>query len=299
MKYSLKFTSQQNEKLLSLALSKDFFLVGGTSKSLYKYTYDSLFKSILVHSKSIRSVTINLPYYGCASYDSKATILKNNEILDVIEGPETEIKKIAFSSDNSEVAVSTRGKTVWILKNKNDEFEIESILEDHTQDVKGVKFYGAFLLTYGYDNTIKVYEKNDGDSENDDFDNAGYNTGWELIQSIDLQCTVWDVLMYDNTLACVDNTGILYLFNFDGLFYLKKQIQISNYPILSICKIKNYLGFILNRSNICIIDFDMNIKLLIEKVHMGEINCIDFCDENNILASIGDDGKINIYELDF
>lgn len=278
MKYKLFFTASHDERLLAIRLSKNFFLTGGTGKILYKYDYKN-FESLVTHTKAIRTITINLPYFACASYDCTTTVFKNEKVLDIIEGPETEIKSVSFSKQ-FDILLATRGKSVWLLKNVDDEYEIERILEDHTQDVKGAKFCGDFILTFGYDRTIKVYEN-------------------ELIQSIEHDCTVWDILYNNEFLVSVDNTGFVYFYKYDELFYLEKKIKISNYPIYSICKIKDYIGLVVNRNDIYIIDYLGNIIMNIEDGHKGEINCIDFCEENNLLASVGDDGKINIYEIEF
>lgn len=107
-------------------------------------------KVLCRHEKSIRWITGDSKYVGCASYDGKATIICANtdKYIDTVEGPDTEIKCIAFY-DNL-VALSTRGKTVWIL----EDFEISKILDDHLHDVKGCRFYEKRLYSWSYDNTI-------------------------------------------------------------------------------------------------------------------------------------------------
>lgn len=289
MFYSLHDRIKHNEKLLAVKITKKFLLTAGTNKQLMLYTLPNLdFNIIGIHDKSIRSIACNFNLFACVSYDGKGTVYKDKKIIDIIEGPETEIKDIAFSENNKYIAVATRGKTVWVLNINEDTLEIDAVIDDHTQDVKGVKFYAGCLYSYGYDNTIKVYEKVDYG-----------NCGWELIQNItEHENTVWNVIFHEFKMISCDNDGYICFYDFDEVWKLVKKFKASSYHIYSLCIVKDrYLAYIVNLNNIAIIDMNCDLKLLIKDLHKSEINSIDYCKENSMLVTVGDDGDLCMLKL--
>jgi WD40 repeat protein len=293
MKYRTIRKISVDERIFSVHVTRDQVLFGGTSKRVSRYTLPGFLHSILcVHKKSIRSITSNGSWTGVSSYDGTATILYNNELIDVVEGPETEVKSLAFNEMCEYIALSTRSGSVWVLKVEG-EIEIDTILEDHTHDVKGVKWNRARLYSYGYDNTIKMYEK------------ADYSDGsWELTQSIDgHSSTIWDVGFYghgeERMVSCSED-GFIYFYEFDGLWRITRKCEASKYPIYSISIINGeYIAYILNRRSVAVVDDEFNLKLVLENLHDSDINSISYCRETSMLVTGGDDGNLSMVEIIF
>ncbi|KAM0674468.1 Cytosolic iron-sulfur protein assembly protein [Gurleya vavrai] len=291
MHYKIIKRIETENSLLTVKITKNFILTGGRDKKLKKYNFNDDSSIILAtHDKSIRSVLAKDVFIVCVSYDGKGTVFKNDKIFDLIEGPETEIKSVSISEDNRYLALATRGKTVWVLNIKENGLDIDAVLEDHLQDVKGVKFYEGNLYSYGYDNTIKVYEQVDYNSN-----------GWDLIDDIKKnESTVWDLVFNDFMMISCDNEGKLHFFEFSDSWIFKKEFKASKYQIYSMCILGNeHLAYIYNLSSIAIINFECKMVCLIENLHFGEINCIDYCSENKLLVSVGDDGVINLINIKF
>lgn len=282
MYFNLERQIKQYKPIITVSIGKDFILIGGKSCELVKIILPS-FETTMVAGlkKSIRSVIVNNNFFACASYDGTGIVFKDDKFFDIIEGPETEIKGIAFSDDNSLIAAATRGKNVWLF-NVTDEIALECTFEDHTQDVKGVKFINDRLFTYSYDRSIKVYEKEDD--------------SWDMIKNVDdHECTVWDVkLVGDNILAC-DNHGYIYFYEPE---YMRRRAKVrcSRYPIYSMCRIDDeHFAFVLNRNRICVMDLDTKVVQIISDKHLLEINALDYNEETKMLVSVCDGGLVNIF----
>ncbi|ELA41284.1 uncharacterized protein VICG_01657 [Vittaforma corneae ATCC 50505] len=200
-------------------------------------------KILCIHDKCIRSISGNSDYIGCCSYDGTATVFTRNEkLVDKIEGPDTEIKGIAFY-DNF-IAITTRGKTTWIL----EDFEISKILEDHTQDVKGCAFHNKRLYTWSYDNTIKVYDLFDIDHS------------WELSQSIDLDDIVWSVIFFQEYMCATLQNGCIVVMEMkESLWMPYTTVRGSLTPIYCGTVVSknecNYLCVVCNRNCLLILDY--------------------------------------------
>ncbi|ELQ76461.1 WD40 repeat protein [Trachipleistophora hominis] len=291
MKITERGSAQFDEKLLSLAVTKDSVLTGGTKKILHKLSTDLHTQKILCqHEKSIRCIAAKDGVIVCGSYDGNATVLYEDKILDLIEGPETEIKGVDLLNGNRRdnyIALSTRGKTVWVCK-LNDKIEIDSILEDHTQDVKGVKFFNNLLYTYGYDNTVKVYQRF-----------TMYDDSWVLLQSLEAQKeTVWDVEMLTK-LFVASNDGCIYVYRKEKDWVFDYCCNISVYPILSLCRIRDFLALAVDSKSLVIVDESLQVKCSLEDAHQKDINCVKYSDDNNMLVTCSDDGCLKVYHVDF
>ncbi|KCZ79755.1 hypothetical protein H312_02838 [Anncaliia algerae PRA339] len=253
-------------------------LIGGTNNKLLIYEENN-FKELASHKKSIKCTASFQNIFGCGSYDCTATIFREGKLFDEVFGPETEIKGIAINEKY--IALATRGKTVWVVK-YDLEIEIDTVLEDHTQDIKGCCFNNNRLFTYSYDGTIKIYEKNDSlDS-------------WELIQSIYEGNTVWDISFTNDHLVSANDDGYIRVYSMYDEYVLIREISASLYPIHSICTFKENICFILNRDHLCIIDLEGNILEKIEK--MNEINCLNYSEEMNSIL-VGQNGSFKIINI--
>lgn len=222
------------ERIMAVYCNKGVYI--GLEKKFINFTTH---KILCIHDKCIRCIAGNNEYIGCCSYDGTATVFTTDEKLrDKIEGPETEIKGIAFH--DGFIAITTRGKTTWIL----EDFEISKILEDHTQDIKGCTFHNSRLYTWSYDNTIKVYDLFDVDHS------------WELAQSVDLEHIVWSVVFFGEFLCAALHNGCIAVMKVQGsLWVLERTMHVSLTPVYSLTVIDSlYLGVVCNRNTLLILD---------------------------------------------
>lgn len=282
---------QFDEKLLSLALTDNSILTGGTNRTLYKLGMDLQERQILCqHEKSIRCISAKDNLIVCGSYDGNATVLYQDKILDLIEGPETEIKGVdILSGDRKDnyISLSTRGKTVWVCK-LNEKIEIDSILEDHTQDVKGVKFFGGLLYTYGYDHTVRIYQRF-----------TMYDDSWVFLQSLEAQKeTVWDVEVLEK-LFIASNDGCIYVYKKEKDWIFDYCCNVSIYPIYSLCRVGSFLALVVDSKSLVIVDDTLQVKCSLEDAHQNDINCVKYTGYNNTLATCSDDGYLKVYHVDF
>ena len=318
----MKIEVQNNLKIygecLSLKIDSNFrnIYIASTDKTYTQIslkspgdTIDHKMKILKDFNKSAKSVIYYLKQgreiHGCVSYDGTGILFQNSQEFDMIEGPDTEIKHISINEDASLVSLATRGKTVWVLSVQEACLEIEKILDDHSMDVKGAKFHGNLLYTYGYDETIKVY----GFLE-------AYNNDLTLIDNISLKSleiseapnsteknllfdnyTVWDILFTNNAVIAAANTEI---FIFDSEMTLKSKKRVSEYPIYCLQKIsENIFALIFNEDSIKLfklenyhiieVGFSQNVCL--------RINCMDYHAESGTLIVGGEEKSLKILKI--
>lgn len=140
--------------------------------------------------RTLRCVSFNprLPFLACGSFDSYVYTLRLNsnceegsevnlqelltsppklQLTSTLEGHESEIKCVAFSSSGALLASCSRDRTVWLweLGIDKDDFESLSILEGHTQDVKYVVWHPhkELLCSCSYDNTVRIWVEDEYD----------------------------------------------------------------------------------------------------------------------------------------
>lgn len=104
----------------------------------------------------------------------------NYKIVSILKGHESEIKCIAFSCTSEFYATCSRDKTIWVwqveLSDDNNNldyksnltYDCSSILEEHTQDVKNIKFHPIIddvLFSASYDNSIKIWQNSTAEED--------------------------------------------------------------------------------------------------------------------------------------
>lgn len=276
MEYDIK-EIKTNEHILCISTTPDLILFGGKSRRLKGYSGTSTV--LCEHQKSIRFIDSKGNFFGCASYDCTATIFKDGTFFDKVEGPETEIKSLCFSDDTKFLALSTRGKTVWVCR-ICEEIEIDSIIEDHLHDVKGVKFNKSDLYSFSYDCTIKMYERFDLDES------------WELAQTIEEGSTVWNIEFYKDFMVSCNADGRIRVYQFRTEWCLLRSIEASIFPIHDIAIYEDTLCYVLNRDSIAILSMDL--KLISVIPNTTEVNCLHTCLHRKALLCGLRDGTIKI-----
>lgn len=269
---------KMSEKILAVCCTDKIYI--GLGNKLFDYTTK---QTLCQHEKSIRCISFNDEFLGCCSYDGSASIFcRDGQFKERIEGPDTEIKGIAF--DRNFIALTTRGKTTWVL----EDFEISKILEDHTQDVKGCCFASSRLYTWSYDGSIKVYNLFD----------IGHS--WELTQSIDLGSIVWSVVFFaDYMCATLHNGDLAFLKLKNGLWVEQRRIRASITPIYCATVAHERLAVVCNRNCVVLFDKDLNKQAEISDLNDGfDIFCCGFYEPENILVLGSEDGTLTKVKLD-
>ncbi|KRH93743.1 WD40 repeat protein [Pseudoloma neurophilia] len=293
MKITLVYKKKFDDFLLCLAVDRNFVYTAGSSKKLFKLTHDLKDEKVICqHDKSIRCVAVKNPLVMCGSFDGNATLLYNDEIYETIEGPETEIKSVCILNntiDKNRIALCSRGRTAWVLKLEG-KIEIESVLEDHLHDVKGIRFIDNMIITFGYDKSIKIYRQL-----------TEYDGSWVLYQSIDLDSTIWDITFIEkekNFLFAVCHDGSIAKFVFkDKKLQFEKLEKVTLFPIYTICNIDDrFLAINLDLYNIAIFDLDLKFVEMFKCELKSEINSIRY---HKFLYTVDDNGYVRAFKIDF
>lgn len=136
------------------------------------------------HTKTIRCITFSsdAKLLAAGSFDSTISIWKRSgdsssftwKCISTLQGHDSEVKDVSFSFDDSFLASCGRDKSIWVwsvqYEGEDEDFDIQShsLLTDHSQDVKCVKWHPSMMLfaSASYDNTIKIFAADEDDEFN-------------------------------------------------------------------------------------------------------------------------------------
>lgn len=276
LRYSISKTSLK-ERILAVYAPDDIYLGMGC-----KFINYSQQKILCVHEKAVRYISGNESFVGCCSYDGTATVFeKNNRLRERVEGPDTEIKGLAFFRNY--IALTTRGKTTWIL----EDFEISKILDDHTQDVKGCTFNEGRLYTWSYDGTVKIYEMFELDHS------------WELVQSIDFGEIVWTIMFFKDFLCVALQSGsVVVLEKKQHSWERAKILEVSMCPVYTGVVFLDYIGVVCNRNCLLVLDSDFEKVVEIPDLNSGcDIFSSSYCQEKKAIVCGSEDGTLTIINI--
>uniref|UniRef100_A0A914KTI9 Probable cytosolic iron-sulfur protein assembly protein CIAO1 homolog n=1 Tax=Meloidogyne incognita TaxID=6306 RepID=A0A914KTI9_MELIC len=261
-------------------------------------------------------------FLAAASFDATIIIYERNKIsnefeeLHKLEGHECEVKCCSFSISGHYLATCSRDKTVWIWKvpfeNDDDDYEVLSILQQHTADVKFVVWHPRedILVSGGYDCSIRFYIF-DGDE-------------WVTAQAIaDAHSeTVWSAT-FDNLtgqhLATVGGDKTIKIWSKEkrpeeGQSWCSWKIAV-NLPILETrwplyAVVWNCDGIIAVGGGDCLVrlfvfDVENSALSLLSSIRLpSEINCLAWRPKQqseqtkNYLAVASDDGHLHFLQID-
>lgn len=249
----------------------------------------------------------------------------------MLDGPESEIKSVAWSAGGNLIAICSRDRTIWIWEEIGDgEYDTLAVLEKHDGDVKCVAWHPEeeTLASGSYDGDIRLWK------EEDDWvciavlkGHAGtvWAVGWEPISGIDddfskrlvscsddLTIRIWNTttgieeaqLPQVHTRAIYSvawgNGGKIVSTGGDGRIVVYEEKKrtfddkaLENRNSLSVRDLED-------SSNESHAKTDWTIKIQIEGAHdVFEINhvCWALRDSAEVIVTSGDDGLIKIWSF--
>eukprot|EP01053_Blabericola_migrator_P009552 Blabericola_migrator_1__9551@NODE_51_length_16309_cov_78_132619_g47_i0_p4_GENE_NODE_51_length_16309_cov_78_132619_g47_i0NODE_51_length_16309_cov_78_132619_g47_i0_p4_ORF_typecomplete_len378_score60_70WD40/PF00400_32/1_5e03WD40/PF00400_32/92WD40/PF00400_32/0_0062WD40/PF00400_32/1_1e06WD40/PF00400_32/2_6e10WD40/PF00400_32/0_9WD40/PF00400_32/1_8e07ANAPC4_WD40/PF12894_7/0_72ANAPC4_WD40/PF12894_7/2_5e05ANAPC4_WD40/PF12894_7/4_1e05ANAPC4_WD40/PF12894_7/0_12ANAPC4_WD40/PF12894_7/2_8e05Ge1_WD40/PF16529_5 len=369
MSQPIAISSQQNGHLWDLKWRSESHLITCGGRYITEWLFDGsklnkigTFES--VHSKSVRRLALIPNHHSktllvACGFDALISMYQLGQGEDTsdiytcvktLQAHDSEIKGVAVMKDSSSrllIATCGRDKSIWIhgeyqeqsdntgdsLTLTNSDFYCVSMLADHTQDVKSVRFHPTkkMLMSASYDKSVRVFTESEGDWRSTQVFEHHKDTVWDLAFSPDGQhcasCGA-DGHVYFYSLpeikaptiglgAAPLTTGLMRTaikvanqprqpdsWMMDGYYDLSQELfeqpiysidwtQDSNYDLLA-------LGCGDNSIKILIRKFGgvWTHASTIQQAHCGDVNCVQWAPtQSTHLASCGEDGELRIWDV--
>eukprot|EP01130_Rhizamoeba_saxonica_P011553 TRINITY_DN4800_c0_g1_i1.p1 TRINITY_DN4800_c0_g1~~TRINITY_DN4800_c0_g1_i1.p1 ORF type:complete len:321 (-),score=81.95 TRINITY_DN4800_c0_g1_i1:55-1017(-) len=262
-----------------------------------------------IHDRTIRKLSFSPDgrYLAAASFDGTISIYQKDHtglfhLSMTLEGHENEVKGCTWSSNGIYLATCSRDKTVWIWELEGDnDIECVAVCAGHSQDVKAVSWHSPTnqLLSCSYDDSIKIWTE---DIDEDDW----FCTGTLRNHT----STVWDISFnaIGDTMASIGSKGKIILYTYNPSIESTWEVfqTIDDASELELYSVdwsrENILGVAGRDDHVHLYQKNNNTgkyELFSKtKAHEADVNTLSWNPtEPKILATGGDDGVINIWEI--
>lgn len=202
---------------------------------------------------------------AAACFDATATVCElmggkepSLEAAVSLEGHESEVKSLCYSSSGGLLATASRDRSVWVWEVglDFDGYECIAVLNGHTEDVKCVRWHPSseILVSCGFDNVIRVWVEDEDD--------------WFCLEQLTAHdSTVWS-MAFDKTgkhLVSVGDGGAVVVWSRED----PRGNTIGDHPRYTVVAHLN-------------------------DVHDGPIFSVDWAGGSNVIATCGDDDCIRV-----
>jgi cytosolic iron-sulfur protein assembly protein CIAO1 len=214
----------------------------------------------------------------------------------VLDGHDSEVKSVAWSSGGNLLATCARDKSVWIWEEVGeDDYETVAVLQEHTGDVKSVAWHPEeeLLASGAYDDDVRLWRETPDD--------------WECVALLcghegTVWMVVWEGLEFpppslgsaqggkqDAWLSRRQTAGPrLASCSADGTVRIWRRKPREKPPpdkksALSIIRTDSHME-------------EWIVEATLPKVHAGAVYAVSWSAKTGLIASTGDDGQVAVYK---